>query len=404
MKIYDVAIIGAGPAGIMAAITAAKRGNEVLLIEKNEVLGRKILATGNGRCNLTNKNITTDRYHGSNELFIQTILEKYDQFQTISFFENLGVALKEEAKGRIFPRSNQASTIVEALKHALLDSGVIIKTGTTVKNITNDDEFLIALEDGETISTKKLILATGGKAAFQFGSSGDGIFWAKNLGHKIVPIYAALVPLETEESWVKDVQGIKLEAKLTSKINDEKIKETWGDLIFTHFGISGPAAMSQGGAISPLVADKKVKIEIDLYPELSDKDLDAKVENLLNLNSKKTIKNSLTGLFPASIVPIILNESGINQEKKSSEVSKIQRKEIVKTIKHLTLNIKKVRPLKEAQVSRGGIDTTEINPENLESKLVKNLYFAGEILDVDADSGGFNLQWAWSSGHIAGSN
>jgi predicted Rossmann fold flavoprotein len=264
MNKYDVAIVGAGPAGIMAAITAGRDGKSVVLLEKNDFVGRKILATGNGRCNVTNRNISVDRYHGAAKEFILPTLEKFDQFETMEFFESLGVVLKEEDKGRIFPRTNQAATIVEALKHALDSANVAVKTGVTIKSTDPNGRFLIKSENGGEFEADKLVLATGGKAAFQFGSSGDGIFWAQKLGHKTVPIFAALVPLETKEDWVKDVQGVKIEAKVTSRIDKKMAKETEGDVLFTHFGISGPAVMAHAGSISPFVGSKSVQIILDL--------------------------------------------------------------------------------------------------------------------------------------------
>ena len=253
MKTYDLAVIGAGPAGLMAAIVAARKGLSVILLEKNEFVGRKILATGNGRCNLTNINISAGRYHGANNDFVSSILKKFDQLQTINFFESLGVVLKEEDQGRIFPRSNQASTIVDALKYALKESGVTTLTGVKVKAIGKNKDFFIKDENSQIFNAKKVIFATGGKAAFQFGSSGDGFFWSRKFGHNIIPVFAALVPVETLETWVKEVQGIKIDAKIVSKAGGEIIHESSGDCLFTEYGLSGPAVMAQSGKIAPLL-------------------------------------------------------------------------------------------------------------------------------------------------------
>ena len=403
MEIYEIAIIGAGPAGLMSAITAAKKEKNIILLEKNEFIGRKILATGNGRCNLTNKIISSNSYHGASAAFIKKILGKFNQAQTMDFFESLGVALKEEDHGRIFPRSNQASTIVSALKQAIEGTTITLKTNTSVKSIDKSRNFIIKTEYGQSFEAKKLILSTGGKAAFQFGSSGDGIFWAGKLGHKIVPIFASLVPIETKETWVREVQGIKIEAKVTTKVDNEIILESAGDCLFTSFGLSGPAVMAQAGIISPLINSNSVKIFIDLYPEITEQDLYLKIEQNFKNNSKKTLNNYLLGLFPAKLAPVISSLAGIDQNKCISGISKTDILMIVRCIKGMELTVKKIRPLKEAQVSRGGIDTTEIDQDTLESKLAEGLYFAGEIMDVDGDSGGFNLQWAWSSGFVAGS-
>jgi predicted Rossmann fold flavoprotein len=402
METYELAIIGAGPAGLMASITAAKKRKNIILLEKNEFIGRKILATGNGRCNLTNKNISVSNYHGASDAFIKNILGKFNQAQTMIFFESSGVALKEEDQGRIFPRTNQASTIVNVLKQVIEESGITIKTNTAVKSIDKYRDFVIKTENGQSFEAKKLILSTGGKAAFQFGSSGDGIFWAGKLGHRIIPVFAALVPIETKETWVKEAQGIKIDAKITTKVGNETIQESVGDCLFTHFGLSGPAVMSLAGKIAPFLPVNSVKIFIDIYPEITEQDLDKKIEQIFKNNSKKTLNNSLLGLFPSKLVPIILSLAGVDQNKNVSGISKTDRLKIVRCVKGMELTAKKIRPLKEAQVSRGGVDTTEIDQDTLESKLIKGLFFAGEIMDVDGDSGGFNLQWAWSSGFVAG--
>jgi len=402
METFELAVIGAGPAGLMAAGTASQKGRKVILLEKNEFIGRKILATGNGRCNLTNKNISAGNYHGASAIFIESILGKFNQAQTMNFFESLGITLKEEDRGRIFPRSNQALTIVEAFKSVIEESGIILKTSMAVKYVSKGSCFIIKTEDGQSFEAKNLILSTGGKAAFQFGSSGDGIFWASKLGHRIVPIFAALVPIETREAWVKEVQGIKIEAKITTKVDNKTIQKSIGDCLFTQFGLSGSAVMAQAGEISPLLGTNSVKIFIDIYPEITEQHLDQKLEQIFKNNTWKTLNNCLMGLFPSKLVPVILSLAGVDQNKNASKILKADRQRIVQCIKGMELTVKKIRPLKEAQVSRGGIDTAEIDQNTLESKLVKGLYFAGEIMDVDADSGGFNLQWAWSSGFVAG--
>ena len=401
MKTYDLAVIGAGPAGLMAAIVAARRGLSVILFEKNEFVGRKILATGNGRCNLTNINISSGRYHGASSEFVGSILKKFDQLQTINFFESLGVVLKEEDQGRIFPRSNQASTIVDTLKYALKESGVTTLTGSKVKAIEKNKDFFIK-DENSLFNAKKVIFATGGKAAFQFGSSGDGFFWARKFGHNIIPVFAALVPVETLETWVKEVQGIKIDAKIVSKAGDITIHESSGDCLFTEYGLSGPAVMAQSGKIAPLLNNNSVKIIIDLYPEIKEQELNQRITQIFKNSQRRTLVIALAGIFPSKLAPVVLRLSGLNPNRIASKTSETERLKIVRHIKAMELTVKKIRPLKEAQVSKGGIDTNEIEQNTLESKLIKGLYFAGEIMDVDGDSGGFNLQWAWSSGFVSG--
>ncbi len=404
MKKYDVAIIGAGPAGIMAAITASEKGKQVILIEKNPEIGRKILATGNGRCNITNKNVTADRFYGADKKFINEVLSQFDQNKAMNFFNELGLLLKEEDRGRMFPRTNQASSVVNVLSDKLSENKVTILVNSLVKKIEKKEAWNVILENGNVINTKKLIITTGGKAAHFLGSSGDGLFWARNLGHTITPLYAALVPIETKESWVKEVQGVKVEAKVWGTKGEKIISQKQGDLLFTHFGLSGPSIMSMARKIAPEFGDSKVELHIDLFPEIEKNELDGSVSKSLELNGKKAIKNALVGVLPQRLIEVILTLSSVNIDKKSAEIGKVERGNILSNMKDLTLTVSGLRPLKEAQVTAGGIETNEINAQTLESKIVKDLYFAGEIIDVDGDSGGFNLQWAWSSGYVAGKN
>lgn len=397
---YDVAIIGAGPAGIMAAISAAKKGVSVLLLEKNAVIGRKILATGNGRCNITNRNVSADNFYGGDKKFIAKVLASFDQNQTKQFFESLGLFLKEEDRGRMFPRTNQAKSVVEILEHELNKLKVKVEVNAEVKSIDNSDCWSMELSDGREFKSRSLIVTTGGKAAHQFGSSGDGIFWARKLGHNIENIYAALVPVEVEEDDVQSIQGIKVEAKAGFSRNGELLSEKSGDLIFTHYGLSGPAIMSQSRHAAPFL-DSGIEVRIDLVTDKEKQELDKLLQNIFENNGAKTVKNALTGLIPMNLIPVIVERSSLDPEIKCANISKIQRAQIVHHLKNFTFKVTKLRPLKEAQVSRGGVDVGEIQ-DNLESKIIQDLYFAGEVLDVDGDSGGFNLQWAWSSGHLAG--
>jgi predicted Rossmann fold flavoprotein len=397
---YDIAIIGAGPAGLMAAIAASKNSS-VVLIEKNELVGRKILATGNGRCNITNRFAEVSRYHSNHPAIIKDVLAEFDQSQAMKFFEGLGIVLKEEDNGRIFPRTNQAQTVVDALSHEVHECGVKVKTNAEVRNIAKEKTgFKILLKNGEAILSNKLILSTGGKAAHHLGSSGDGLFWAKVLGHTITPTYPALVPIETVETWPREISGLRVEGKSTVTLGDKIISEKSGDILFTHFGLSAPAIMAHAGKLAPHLG-QDLKVHIDLFDEMSEKELDATLAEIFAKTGKKTLKNSLSGLIANNLAPVILKLCEI-ADRKSAEISKIDRLKIAQTLKDLTLTVKGLRSFKEAQVTSGGIALDEINPETLESKKISGLYFAGEILDVYGDSGGFNLQWAWSSGHLAG--
>lgn len=400
MKKFDLAVVGGGAAGSIAAITAAKNGQKVIILEKNSVLGRKILATGNGRCNLTNTNANASRYHGAKSDFIENVLAQFDQHQTIKFFEDLGIILKEEDRGRIFPYNNQASTVTEALLQELNRLKVNLKLETAVRRIGINGSFKIDLSSGEEILADKLILACGGAAAPQLGTTGDAYFWLKNLGHTIIEPRPALVPVETRETWPQEVQGLKIAALVTLKEKDRVISAKQEELIFTHFGVSGPAIMWQTGFIKSF--KNPVTIHIDLFPSIDNKNLDTKIAQIITASGAKTIKNCLIGILPHNLIPVVLKLVNINPDQKAAEVSKNARLEIVGKIKDLTLTIKSLRSFKEAQVTAGGVDTNEINEKTLESKIIPGLFFAGEIMDVDGDSGGFNLQWAWSSGQLAG--
>lgn len=402
MNKFDVVIIGGGAAGMMAAITASRSGKSVLLVEKNAELGRKVLATGNGRCNLTNRGAEKSRYHGADPEFIESVLKNFGPKKVMEFFEGLGVLLKEEDNGRIFPRTNQASTIVSALTHELNENKVKIVLGNQVRKLTKNNNFKIILANGDEYESDKLIITTGGKSSDHLGTTGDGYFWAKNFGHTVTPLFPALTPIETVESWPKEIQGLKVEGRITTTIDDKVIFEKNGDVLFTHFGLSGPAVMAHAGKVAPLLSNHKILIHIDLYPDLSTKKLDEKITKNFNSNGKKTVKNALLGFAPSNLIPVILTLLNVDKDKKAAEISKNNREKIVECLKDLALTIKAVRPFKEAQVTSGGISVNEINIDSLESKKIPGLYFAGEILDVDGDSGGFNLQWAWSSGHLAG--
>jgi len=406
MNLFDVAIIGGGPAGMIASIVASRNKSRVILIEKNNSLGHKLLATGNGRCNITNQNIKVSHYHGSNPEFVLPIFKQFGQKDTVSFFNSLGIKLKEEDRGRLFPATNQSITVLQALVKELAANGVTTKLNCCVKSIICADCWNLILENGDKVKAKKVIVTTGGRAAYHFGSSGDGLFWAKNLGHKIVPIYATLVPLETVEKWPAKIQGIKIKAGIKVYNQNKLITENSGDLLFTHYGLSGPAVMGLSGRIADLVNPSKpsVKLKIDFLPEFNNKELLGKINFLFEENGAKSILNNLCELLPQNLIKQILLVSNLDLNKKSAEASRSERLNICKCLQSFTANVYKLRPLKEAQVTRGGIATKEVDDHTLESLIATGLHFAGEILDIDGDSGGYNLQWAWSSGYVSGLN
>ena len=401
MNKYDIAIIGGGAAGIMAAIFAGKSGKNIILIERNDTLGKKLLATGNGRCNLTNMKANSSHYHGGSPAFIDKVLDKFCANKTIEYFESLGLMLKEETNGRIFPKTNSSESVLNVLFEELKNFKVDVIYKSLARGITKNGNFFIKLDNNKIIEAQKIIMTTGGKAAHQFGSSGDGYYWAEKFGHTIIATYPALVPIEIKENWIKSAQGIKIEGNITLTMKGRVMSQSFGDILFTHFGLSGPAAMSQGRLISANI-NLNPKISLDIFPEIELNILDDKVKSIISTNGKKTIKNCLSGIVPQKLAEIIIQNKNINPDKKSAEISKLDRLNIIKTLKNIELTPTKTRPFKESQVTSGGINTAEINPETMESKKTPGLFFAGEIIDVDGDSGGYNLQWAWSSGYLAG--
>ena len=404
MKKYDIIIIGGGAAGMMAGISASRKGVSVLIVEKNLKLGRKVLATGNGRCNVTNRYVNKSHYYGdARPDFVEKVLSHFDQHEVMKFFENLGVLLKEEDNGRIFPRTNQAKTIVDSLTEELKAKKVQIILSNPVRHLIKEKNlFQVKLQNSEEFLTDKIILTTGGKASERYGATGDGYAWAENFGHHTTTLYPALVPLETFDRWPKAIQGLKIEAKVSLTIGERVLAEKSGDVLFTHYGLSGLAVLGLAGKAAPFLAEHKVNVHLDLFPEETYENLDRKIAKIFNLNGKKSVKNSLTGMAPSNFIPIFLSNLHINPDKKAAEISKKERLKIAAGFKKIVLTVSGVRPFKEAQVTAGGVVTEEVYPETMESKIMPGLYLAGEILDVNADSGGYNLQWAWSSGYLAG--
>jgi len=388
---------------MMAATEAKKPSNSVVIIEKNSGLARKIFATGNGRCNITNKFIDISRYHGGSPESIKSVIDQFDQRKTMDFFENLGLVLKEENLGRIFPRTDQASSVVDALTHEITSKKIDLKLDAAVSEIEKRfNIFEIKSQSNEIILAQKIIITAGGQAAAHLGTSGDAYTWIRKLGHKTTEIYPALSPLEAKESWIKAVQGLKVIANASVTVNGTIINQKVGDVLFTHFGLSGPAVMALAGSIGKYLPKDKVIVHLDLFHDESPKELDTKLAKIITVAGSKSIKNVIAGAIPKNLSPIILKLSNIDPERKSAEISKLDRQKIATTLKNIEIVTTGVRPFREAQVTHGGIDLAEINCQTMESKIVSGLFLAGEVLDVDGDSGGFNLQWAWSSGHLAG--
>ena len=414
-----VVVIGGGPAGMMAAITSSQNGNQVILIEKMKSLGRKLLITGKGRCNITSSLPIEDFIKNTpgNGKFLYSSYQNFTNKDIIKFLKEEGLEVKEERGNRIFPVTNHSQDVLNCFIKALKKNNVEIHYNEKV------EEILYKESEGEKIVTgvktekqeilaDKVILATGGKSYPLTGSTGDGYKLAKNLGHTITDIKPSLVPLEIYEGDIcKELQGLSLRNVSIKVLDTEKNKtiyEDFGEMLFTHFGVSGPIILSASAHlvryknIEEKYKNKKVSLIIDFKPALSEQKLEARILRDFDELKNKQYKNSLDKLLPQKLIPVIINISKIDPHKKVNEITKEERRNLVHLLKNFTLEIKKLRPIEEAIITSGGINIKEINPKTMESKLVKNLYFAGEIIDVDSYTGGFNLQIAYSTGYVAG--
>ncbi|MBU3187139.1 NAD(P)/FAD-dependent oxidoreductase [Clostridium estertheticum] len=401
-----VIIIGGGPAGMMAAVTASSK-HEVVLIEKNERLGRKLYITGKGRCNITNAKDIGDFFENipCNPNFLYSSLYSFTNEDTMNFFKEQGVNLKVERGDRVFPESDKSSDIIKAFDIELKNKKVEVLLNSKVKRIVRDNQKVIGVElaSGNNVYGDYIILCTGGLSYPQTGSSGEGLTYAKVLGHNIIKPKASLVPIELEEEWIKDLQGLSLknvELNITNSKNKSIYKE-FGEMIFTHYGISGPIVLSGSCYVKE---GEKLEAFINLKPALSEIQLDKRIQSDFLKYANKDFKNSLTDLLPSKLINTIIQLSNIDEDKKVNSVTKEERKILVNLLQNLPLTIKRLRPIDEAIITSGGVDTLQIDASTMKSKLIDNLYFAGEMIDVDAYTGGYNLQIALSTGFLAGNS
>lgn len=401
-----VLIIGGGAAGMFAAVHAARSGHEVHVYEKNEKLGKKLYITGKGRCNITNACDTEELFDAvlSNPKFLYSSFYSYTNHDVISFFEDLGLRTKTERGNRVFPVSDHSSDVIAALSKEMRRQGVEIHLNTAVKDVLQKDGSFsaIRLEDGQVIPGDSCIIATGGISYSSTGSTGDGYKWAGELGHKVSELSPGLVPFVAEESWVSRLQGLSLRNISVAIYNGrKKCYEEFGEMLFTHYGVSGPVMISASSMVGDMLKKNKLKLTIDLKPALSEEQLDQRVQRDFEANKNRQFKNALNKMFPAKLIPIMVELSEIVPEKQVNLITRAERKRLVALIKNLEITLIGLRDYNEAIITRGGVSVREVDPGTMESKLVSNLHFAGEVLNLDAVTGGFNLQIAWSTGYMA---
>lgn len=404
-----VIVIGGGAAGMMAAVSAAANHNQTVLLEKNEKLGKKLFITGKGRCNLTNDCDNDKLFENvvTNPKFLYSAFSFFDNKKLMRLIEDAGCPLKTERGGRVFPASDKSSDVIAALKRLLEKERVEVRLNTKAEGLIIDWNERrvkgVRMAEGKNEYADAVILAAGGLSYPATGSDGDGYRFAKEAGHKIISCVPALSPFETEQDFCGDLQGLSLKnAALTMYDKDKKVYSGVGEMLFTHFGLSGPLALSAGSFYHKCRNKDKVRLEIDLKPALTQEKLDARILRDFSENSNRQFKNALNGLFPARLIPVMIELSGIEPEKKVNGITKEERLNFVYIIKHLTLEVRGLRGFDEAIITQGGVDVKEINPSTMESRLAGGLYMAGEMLNVDALTGGFNLQIAWSTGYLAG--
>lgn len=405
---YDVIVIGGGPAGMIAAGTAASKGKNTILIEKNEKLGKKLYITGKGRCNITNtaypdefmKNIPR------NSKFFISSFNSFSNNDLITLLESLGLKTKVERGGRVFPVSDKSSDVIQTLERYLIKNKVDVKLNTKFSDIIQENGAVTGalLDNGQIFECSSLIICTGGLSYPKTGSTGDGYKTAEKAGHNIIEPKPSLVPLVSDEAFIRELQGLSLKNISIRAYGDGKVLyEDFGEMLFTHYGLSGPIILSASFFISEYIRKiKEVKISIDLKPALSEDELDKRIIRDFDKNINKQFKNSLDQLLPQKLIPIIVSLSGIDESKEVHQITKLERKSLIKLLKGFTVSVSGTRSIEEAIVTSGGINLKEINPKTMESKLLKGLYFAGEVIDLDAYTGGFNLQIAFTTGYAAG--
>lgn len=400
-------VIGGGAAGMMAAAAAAESGRSVIILEKNEKLGKKLYITGKGRCNVTNA-CEKDKFFEnivSNPKFFYSAFHAFDNERLKMFLESNGCRLKEERGERVFPVSDHASDVTAALERFLKKKSVQVRLHTEVHSIETENNRVtsVVLSDGGKLPADTVILATGGLSYPSTGSTGDGHRMAKSLGHKVTDCAPALVSLETEEDCCEKLQGLSLKnVSLTMSCGKKKLYQGFGEMLFTHYGVSGPLVLSASSFYGKKKGMDQAVLHIDLKPALTEEQLDKRILRDFEENRNRQFKNALGGLYPAKLISVMIERTGIDPDKKVHEIARQERLRLVELTKAFTLHVKKSRGFEEAVITQGGVSVKEVNPSTMESRLIQGLYFAGELLDLDGLTGGFNLQIAWSTGYLAG--
>ncbi|MGN0131369.1 MAG: NAD(P)/FAD-dependent oxidoreductase [Lachnospiraceae bacterium] len=401
-----VVVVGGGAAGMMAAVAAAENGHTVTLLERNEKLGKKVFITGKGRCNLTNASDMEQIFESivTNPKFLYSALYGFDNHACMEFFEQNGLKIKTERGNRVFPVSDHSSDVIKTMEKKLRQLEVEVRLHTRVERLIIEDRVTgVCDEKGRVYPADAVILATGGLSYPSTGSTGDGHRMAGESGHKMVNCYPALVPLRIKETWCRDLMGLSLKNVTVTVKNGKKVLyEEFGEMLFTHYGVSGPLILSAASYINQLAADNELQLFIDLKPALTMEQLQKRLLREFDENHQKQFKNALGSLFPARLIPVMIALSGIDPDKKVCGISKAERTAFAEIIKALPMTVTGTSDYQEAIVTKGGVSVKDINPSTMESKIVPGLYFAGELIDVDALTGGYNLQIAWSTGHLAG--
>ena len=406
-----ILIIGGGAAGMAAAVFLGEKNHQVHLFEKNEKLGKKLFITGKGRCNITNTcdDETFFKSVVTNAKFLYSAFYGYSNQDVVSFFENLGLAVKEERGGRIFPVSDHSSDVIRILEKRMKELEVKVHLKSEAEALLTEEGENgerkikgVRLRNGAEILGEKVIVATGGFSYQATGSTGDGYTFAKEAGHTVTQLRPALVPIATKEEYVTQMQGLALKnIRFTVKDGKKVLYDDFGELLFTHFGISGPLVLTASSYIGKKLEKKELQGYIDLKAALTEEQLDARLLREFEAGINRQFKNVITGMFPAKLYPVILELGGIAPDKKVNEITRKERQDFIHLVKHFPLTLVELRPFREAIITQGGVKVKEINPKTMESKLVKGLYFIGEVLDLDAVTGGFNLQIAWSTAKAA---